>query len=349
MRPELYLIFTLASCFITAILVIGVKRLAWRIGAVDRPNSDRKMHSQPTPLLGGLAIWLTTNTLIWVVYWLQLADFTRISPYALVGITIGSLLIMIGGILDDRFNLPAVKQIIWPLAAAAIAVISGVTIQYVTNPAGDNSNLIIYLTPFLGSIIAFVWIMGMMYTTKFLDGLDGLVSGIGAIAALFIFIASLSWDRSGSATALWALILGGSLIGFLIHNWHPAKIFLGEGGSVYVGFMLAVLSIISGSKIMTTLLVVGIPVLDVAWVIIQRFLHGHSPFRHADRLHLHFRLFDRGLSQRQTVLVLYLVALCFGIIATITTSLGKIILGVVLVVVMSALLALSKKDHVHAN
>jgi uncharacterized membrane protein (UPF0127 family) len=150
---------------------------------------------------------------------------------------------------------------------------------------------------------------------------------------MFIFLISLRWDVPLSATGIWALALLGASLGFLLFNWQPAKIFLGEGGSIFIGFTLGVLSIITGSKIITTLLVMGIPILDVIWVIIQRLLSHKSPFS-GDRGHLHYRLLALGLTKKQAVLLLYFIALGFGSLGIISSSYGKMILVVCLITVM---------------
>lgn len=334
-----YGLAALTGFIATAVATPLVQRLAGRWGALDDPaGTSRKHHTQPIPLLGGLALYAGSTAAILLLKVFELADFSRIPDQLLLGIIGAGGLIMIGGALDDRYNLRPWQQIIWPVAAALIVVLAGVQVSYVTNPFGDANTLILYVPALFGSLIAFAWLMGMMYTTKFLDGLDGLVSGITAIASLFIFIASLAWDTSGSATGAWALALAGAALGFLLFNWHPARIFLGEGGSIWTGFMLGVLSIITGSKIMTTLLVIGIPALDVAWVILVRLWHHQSPFSHADRTHLHFRLYDRGWSVRTIVLLLYAIALLFGGVAVVTTSQGKFVGFLALILVMALLL-----------
>ncbi len=333
-----YFLAGLIGFGLTVLIVPLVRFLAVHFDVVDRPDDPRKMHKNPTPLLGGIAIFLAVTIGIYILYALGFGNFSKVSSMTMMAISVGGLLLMIGGTLDDRYRLKPWQQIAWPLLAAVLVVISGVHISYITDPLGGLSKSVLYITPIIGGLIAFGWLMGMMYTTKFLDGLDGLVSGIAVIASIFIFIASLAWDVEGSATGIWALLLAGSCLGFLVFNWHPAKIFLGEGGSLYIGFMLAVLSIISGSKIMTTLLVVGIPVLDVLFVILGRLWRGQSPFSHADRTHLHFQLLDRGYTQRQVVLFLYLIALTFGAVSTISNSLGKIIGFALLIIIMIALL-----------
>jgi UDP-N-acetylmuramyl pentapeptide phosphotransferase/UDP-N-acetylglucosamine-1-phosphate transferase len=165
---------------------------------------------------------------------------------------------------------------------------------------------------------------GMMFTTKFLDGLDGLVAGIGLIAGMTLFALSLSAGVSQPITASFAIILAGALAGYLIYAFHPASIFFGEGGSTFVGFVLGVLSVILGGKIATALLVMGIPILDVAWVIAQRLWSGQSPFR-GDRLHIHFKLIDLGFTQKQTALILYGISAVFGFTAVFLQSMGKLV------------------------
>ncbi|HNW09695.1 MAG TPA: MraY family glycosyltransferase [bacterium] len=326
------------SLTLALILVPIVKKLAWQLGIIDRAGTkERKIHSTDKPLLGGLAVFISFFVIIGFIYWNSWGNFSRISGGYLLAIFGGSILIMIGGILDDKFNLKPWQQIIWPLLATLVVLSAGIKIGYVTNPLGGPSNSIIYLIPTVGWLISFAWLMGMMYTTKFLDGLDGLAAGIGIIAALIIFILSLNWDVPLSGTGIMALALAGALAGFLFFNWQPAKIFLGEGGSIYIGFMLGVLSIISGSKIATTLLVVGLPALDVGWVFIQRLVRGESPFSHADRKHLHYRLVDLGFSSQGAVLFLYLLSLTFGATAILAESFGKLIALAVLSGLMAVL------------
>ncbi|HNP74859.1 MAG TPA: MraY family glycosyltransferase [bacterium] len=326
------------SLTLALILVPIVKKLAWHLGIIDRAGTkERKIHSTDKPLLGGLAVFISFFVIIGFIYWNGWGNFSRISSDYLLAIFSGSILIMIGGILDDKFNLKPWQQIIWPLLATLVVLSAGIKIGYVTNPLGGPSNSIIYLIPTVGWLISFAWLMGMMYTTKFLDGLDGLAAGIGIIAALIIFILSLNWDVPLSGTGIMALALAGALVGFLFFNWQPAKIFLGEGGSIFIGFMLGVLSIISGSKIATTLLVVGLPAMDVGWVFIQRLVRGESPFSHADRKHLHYRLVDLGFSSKGAVLFLYLLSLTFGATAILAESFGKLIALAVLSGLMAVL------------
>jgi UDP-GlcNAc:undecaprenyl-phosphate GlcNAc-1-phosphate transferase len=197
----------------------------------------------------------------------------------------------------------------------------------------------------MADFLTFIWLMGMMYTTKLLDGLDGLVSGITIIGALIIAAISLNKVVAQPNTALIAIILAGAFLGFLIFNFHPAKIFLGEGGSLFAGLMLGVLAIISGSKIATTLLIVGIPILDVLWVIGRR-VFTRKPLGLADKKHLHFRLLDVGFSHRQAVIFLYVLTALFGVAALFLQTFQKlialIILSLVMLILASALVIMYK-------
>jgi UDP-GlcNAc:undecaprenyl-phosphate GlcNAc-1-phosphate transferase len=173
-----------------------------------------------------------------------------------------------------------------------------------------------------------------MYTTKLLDGLDGLVSGITVIGSLIIFGIAMSNNVAQYNTALLALMLAGAYSGFLLFNFNPAKIFLGEGGSLLAGFLLGVLAIISGSKVATTILIMGIPILDVIWTIFRRMKAGKNPFKTADRKHLHFRLLDVGLNQKQAVIFLYFLTALFGSFALFLQTLGKVVTFIILIIVM---------------
>ncbi len=351
-----YIIPFVVAVICSVLATIVIRRFAFKKNIVDRPEDspERKVQKKPIPLLGGGAIFISVSlvTAAYAFFTDQLLGGYMLPKY-LVGIFIGGLLLMIGGYLDDRYNLSPYKQIIWPILACVSVIVSGIGIEYITNPFGGVLDLdtykiklltlggIPYYLVLLADLFAFVWLMGLMYTTKFLDGLDGLVSGITTIGALVLFFLSINGSVAQPETALLAIIIAGASLGFLLFNFHPAKIFLGEGGSLYTGFMLGILAIISGAKIATALLIMGIPILDVAWVIIRRaFIEKRSPFSTADKKHLHFRLLDIGFSQRQSVLLLYFVSLVFGITALVVGTEQKII-ALLLVVVVMIILATS--------
>jgi len=283
-------------------------------------------------------------------------------PKFLLGIIIGGFFVMIGGFLDDKFDLNPKYQILFPVAAILAVIVSGVGIDQMTNPfSGGLFHLDKYVTilfwfkglPYkftlLADLFTLIWMLLMMYTTKLLDGLDGLVSGVSVVGGLFIFITALMNDTAQPDVAMLAMIIIGSFLAFLIFNFNPAKIFLGEGGSLYSGFMLGVLSIISGSKVAVTLIVMGIPVLDMLWTIIRRLMEGKNPLRTADRKHLHFRLLDAGLSVRQSVFILYIISIIFGLAALFLQkiSLGLTILGMMVIltfIIMSGYLYKIRKE-----
>ncbi len=300
-------------------------KLARRYKIVDDPRRapERKKQIQPVPLLGGVAIFLAF-TLTAALSLSHLLGGYLLGKY-LVGIIAGGLILVFGGILDDRYNLAPKHQFVFPILASLAIVVAGIGVDYVTNPLGGVINLesiqftvftwqgLPYQITLLADLFTICWLLGMMYTTKFLDGLDGLVSGITVIGGLIIFWLSLSKEVWQPETAILALILSGASLGFLLFNWHPAKIYLGEGGSLICGFLLGVLAIISGGKIATALLILGLPIVDAAWVILKRvFWHKKSPFQ-GDREHLHFRLLDIGFSQPQAVLTIWLGVAVFGI------------------------------------
>jgi len=342
-----YIIPFAISLFFGIIFTWLVRKLALKNRIIDQAgqNNERKIHLQDTPLLGGLGIFLAmmVTTLIYVFLSDRLLG-GYLLPKHLWAIFIGGGLIMIGGFLDDKFNLPPWKQIIWPILAVLAIIGGGIGVSYITNPLGGTYDLesisiklfemngLPYKLLLLADFFTFFWLMGMMYTTKFLDGLDGLVSGITTIGAFVLFFLSLNQEVAQPETALLSIIFAGSALGFLFFNFHPAKVFLGEGGSLFTGFMLGVLSIISGAKIATALLIMGIPILDVIWVIVRRaIIEKKSPFTTADKKHLHFRLLNVGLSHRQAVLSLYFIAIIFGSIALIFSGRQKVYaLGVLL-------------------
>jgi UDP-GlcNAc:undecaprenyl-phosphate GlcNAc-1-phosphate transferase len=333
----MYFFAFIAAFALAVFFTYFVRKVALRFNIVDEPNGERKIHKKPIPLLGGLAIFLSFFLVLgFFLFFTDKVLAGQILAKHFLGIFIGSVFLMIGGVLDDKYNLRAKWQIIWPIFAAIAVIVSGIGINYITNPLGgllqlDKLKLVLfhlngvpYRITLFSDIFTFLWLLGMMYTTKLLDGLDGLVSGITTIGAIIIFFVSLAGDDFQPETAMVSIILAGAFAGFLIWNFNPAKIFLGEGGSIFAGFMLGSLSIIAGSKIATTLLIIGLPMIDVLIVIIQRLFKNRKIFS-ADKRHLHFRLLEAGLSQRQAVVILYLVTIIFGIATLVLKTEGKLL------------------------
>ncbi len=312
-------IYFLLAFSLSAATVPVLRFFAFRWGILDQP-SERKIHHQPIPLLGGLAIFFS----FFLVLFLSRGHlFPRaLSVHHWLGFFFGALFLVIGGFLDDKYNLKPKWQIVFPLLAIASVLLGGIEIPKISNPFGG----LVYLNwSFLSAVLIFIWLLGMMYTTKLLDGVDGLVSGLGLIGALVIFLFTITTRYFQPDIAWAAWLFAGAVAGFLVFNWNPASIFLGEGGSLLVGYVLGVLAIISGGKIAIALLIMGVPILDVAWTIIRRIANKKNPFRFADKNHLHHRLLAAGLSQKQTVLVFYSLAFLFGISGLFLQSRGKLI------------------------
>lgn len=329
-----YLIAGGGAFIISVILTMLVRIIAWRYKIIDRPSFLRKIHTQPTPLLGGLAIYISFVVVsLYYVFFSDLIIGKYISTLTMIGVWVAGGIIMIGGFLDDKKSLDPIKQIMWPIVAIIIVILTGTNIGYISNPFGGVINFgDVY---YLSFIVTFFWLLGMSYTTKILDGLDGLVAGITLIGSLAIFILTLFIGPAIlPEVGLLAIIFSGAVLGFLIFNWHRASIFLGEGGSLLCGFMLGVLAIITDGKIAITLLVMGVPIIDLLFVIIHRFAKNQSPFHHSDKKHLHFRLLDFGFSTRQAVLFLYLLTIIFGASGLFLESFGRLLTFIVLFIFM---------------
>jgi UDP-GlcNAc:undecaprenyl-phosphate/decaprenyl-phosphate GlcNAc-1-phosphate transferase len=345
-----FLYFILAIVF-SSIFTYFVKIFANKFKVLDIPNSPKNVHQLPTPLLGGLAVFLSFCLILFIYLFFNKINFSVIPVKFFSAIIGGGLVLMLGGFLDDKYDLPPKFLWLFPAIASLIIVASGigVGIKQISNPFGSPFSIDynFFIFP-LSGIIIWIYLMGMIFTTKFLDGLDGLCAGISFIGGLTLFALSLLPHINQTTTASLAIIFSGSLFGFLIFNFHPAKIFLGEAGSTFSGFMLGVLSVILGGKIATVLLVMGIPILDVAWAIIRRLFYGQSPFK-GDRTHLHHRLLDIGLSHRQTVLILWLISAIFGFTAVFLQSFGKLIaLGVLFIFMLFlavSVVIIYKKKH----
>ncbi len=336
-----YLILGAISFLVTVAVTEALKRIALHFDVTDKPRLSRKIHRTPIPLLGGVAVGLAIAIVSGAYFflaptagWPGLSDF-HVAPAHLIGLFAGAAFLLIGGALDDIFELKPHQQAVWPLLAVFCVIASGIGIESISNPFGGTWQLDGWKIPLFelnGSVHSFTvwsdlltaaWLLTVIYTTKFLDGLDGLVAGVTAIGASVIALVSLLLFIN-IPTALLSVILTGAALGFLVHNFHPAKIFLGEAGSTLCGYMLGVLAIISGAKFATALLILGFPILDAAWVIFRRVaIERRSPFV-GDRKHLHFRLLDSGLSHRQSVGILYAFSLIFGALALFLQSAEKL-------------------------
>jgi len=337
--------FFLAALVISFALTGAIKRMMFKLRIVDVPDGVRKLHAHPVALGGGLALfcsfWLVVG---YIVFFTNLLG-KNLNPFHLVGVFIGSLLLLVVGLLDDKKNISARLRLLVTAAAVVIAIIGGVGIDKITNPLGGVFSLSnVFL---LSDVLVFFWILGMTYTVKILDGLDGLATGITAIGALVIYGVANGERWHQPDMALMALVFAGVCLGFLIWNFSPAKIFLGESGGLFLGFILGALAVISGGKIATALLVMAIPILDLIRVVIIRYRRHQSIFQ-GDREHLHFYLRDHGWSDRGTVLFLYLIAVVFGSLTLFLQSIGKLLALLFLFLFMGAfaLIVQNKNNYV---
>lgn len=305
------------------------RRISLRWGLVAEPGGRRR-HEGRVPKLGGLALlgaWLVGVAL---VYWLAPPTEPN-DALRLRGVLFGSLVMVAGGLLDDWRDLRPQFQFLVQFLGAAVAIGHLIFIEVFTSPLGAaafwtapplswvvtlEGNLVWIWRP-LALLFTLFWVVGMINAINWLDGLDGLAAGVCTIAALLF-----AWHsyRLGQATVpLFPLALAGALLGFLPFNFAPARIFLGTAGAYLLGYQMATLSILSPAKLSTALLVLAVPILDVAWQITNRLRHGRNPLR-PDRGHLHFRLADSGLPTRTIVVAYYLVAIAFGLIAVFVNS-----------------------------
>jgi len=286
-------------------------KLGYRLGFIDRPGGRRR-HQGEVPRLGGIALFIGfmgAGLLVFVLsalgLWLPIGAEDR---KLLTGVLLGSGVIFIFGLWDDRRELSAWQQAGVQFGAALIAIGFDIIVERVTLPVVGYT----IFPPWITYPLTIFWIMGMINTVNWLDGLDGLAAGVAAIASMLFAVHAY---RLGQVTvALFPLALAAACLGFLPFNFHPARIFMGSGGSMFLGFALASLSILAPAKVATALLVLGIPIIDAAWLILRRWQRRGNPAL-AGRDHLHYRLFDLGFNQRQIVILYYTFCAAFGILA----------------------------------
>jgi UDP-GlcNAc:undecaprenyl-phosphate/decaprenyl-phosphate GlcNAc-1-phosphate transferase len=339
----LYLIPFIAAGAISFILTPIFRRVSvrWKILHPVRRGYKQDIHRLPMPLLGGLAI--ISSFFILVGYYAFFTDQLTggfLLPKHLWGILIAGIILTVGGTLDDKYDLKPKWQFVAPVLAIIVIIASGIGIDFISNPLGETFRLdsisftifevnnLPYQIVLLADIFTAVWLLGMIFTAKYIDGVDGLSSSIMFIGFLIIFFLSITQLVAQPETAFLAIVMAGAVLGFWPYHFPSAKLFVGEGGVLFMGFMLGLLAIISGGKIATALLVMGIPIVDTARVISGRLLRGRSPFQ-GDDTHLHHLLLKAGLKQWQVVLAICLPSLGFGIAAVVLQGSQKILaLGV---------------------
>ena len=298
----------LAACLITPL----AGSFGTRLGLVDVPVGRRR-HSGPVPRIGGLG--LSAGFALACGAALALAPLSNPEDRRrIAGVLLGCAFVLAVGLLDDWKELKPWPQLAAQAAAALIAAATTVFIERFTNPL---NNQLVVLPLWLAVPVTVFWIVGMMNTVNWLDGLDGLAAGVGAIAAgLFALHA---YRLGQKEVALYPLALAGACLGFLPFNFHPARVFLGSAGAMVAGYALATFSILAPARVATALLVMAVPIVDTAWQIFDRYRRGRSPMQ-GDRGHLHFRLLDLGWSQRAIVLGYWLFCAAFGALSLLVSS-----------------------------
>ncbi len=300
------------AIIISLILTPLIRKFAFKIGAIDIPKDERRVHKEPMPLMGGLAIYFAVviTSLIFIP-----VDKTLIS------VLVGGSIILISGMIDDIKGMSPKLKLLFQIGAGLVLIAGDVKVEFFTNPFTINNDLI-YLN-WLSIPITLFWVVGITNTLNLIDGLDGLAAGVAMISALSLtFVA----EKFGYTTViLISVIVAGSTLGFLPFNFNPAKIFMGDTGSLFLGFMLAAVSIEGVMKSVATIafivpiIILGVPIFDTTFAIFRRLLSGRS-IMSADKGHLHHRLLARGFSQKKTVLILYAISAAFGIFAVLVAK-----------------------------
>lgn len=330
MFPNLNPWLALFSAFVVALVVCNrmtppVKRFAERIGAMDIPKDDRRVHNHPIPRMGGLAII--------VGFFLAVLLFVPVSE-KVYGIVIGAFIIAGMGFVDDIVNLKPAVKLVLQLFAAFVCVRFGLVIDAVTWPVTQT-----YMElGWFGVPITMLWIVLCTNAFNLIDGLDGLAAGVTAICSFFLLAASILFFTAEPSAAIILTALIGACLGFIPFNFNPAKIFMGDVGSQFLGFILATVSILGLFKLQTVV-AFALPLADTGFAVIRRLAHGQSPFQ-ADKGHFHHRLLALGMSQKQTVLVLYGVAAIGGVISLWIAGRGPVVRALCIVAILVTLLCI---------
>ena len=321
------------------ILMPAVIAFARQTGALDKPDA-RKVHVRPIPRIGGIGIYAAFMASILVQ--LIFADVTPEFMTSLIGLMIGGTIIVAIGIIDDYCDLPAKVKLLGQIFAAAVLVIGfDVRIDVITDPFGDY----IYLE-FLAIPATIFWVVGLTNTVNLIDGLDGLAAGVSSIAAVTIFLVAM--EEGIPFVAMVTAALAGAAVGFLYYNFNPARIFMGDTGSMFLGFMLAGISVVGAVKSAATIalivpiLALGLPILDTTFAIVRR-ARNHRPIFKPDKGHLHHRLLAHGFTQKQAVLLMYVVSALFGLCAIALTAVSTQAAALIILIVAAAVLVGARK------
>lgn len=353
LNNNLYVMLAWAVAFLVAFAATPmVISLAHKINAIDVPKDSRRVHKKPIPLIGGLAIFY--GFLVSVLCFVTLER-------EVVGILIGCLIVVIVGIIDDMSDMKAIVKLLCQIIAASIAVYSGVRIEHFANPFfGLFGPEYIVMNYWVSVLVTMIWIVGVCNAVNLIDGLDGLAVGVSSIASMSLL--ALTLISNNPTVAILTAAVAGAGFGFLPYNFNPAKIFMGDTGALFMGFILACISVEGFLKLSAIisfavpLLVLGLPIFDTMFSIVRRVSKGRSPMS-PDRGHLHHRLLDMGFSQRQTVAILYTMTAALCLTAVVISIRGYrrgllLILSVFLIIMLSLKFMGELKDpsaHSDAN
>jgi UDP-GlcNAc:undecaprenyl-phosphate GlcNAc-1-phosphate transferase len=327
---EYFISFVLA--FIVALSATPIaKKIAVKVGAVDIPKDERRVHKKPIARMGGLAI--VSGFFVSILFNIINDALTKSSFFQLntqmLGLLAGAAVIVAVGIFDDIYQLGAKFKLVFQIMAALIVVASGIKIEVIYGYSA--------LSPYISYPLTICWIVGITNAINLIDGLDGLAAGVSSIASLSLFFVSIIFKRWD--VAMITAALAGSTLGFLPYNFNPAKIFMGDTGSTFLGFSLGVISIQGTLKSYTAiaiaipLLVLGLPLFDTVFAVLRRLISGKS-IMEADRGHLHHRLIDMGLSQRQSVVAMYTASGSLGLCAVVLAGRG-VLSAIILILAVS--------------
>lgn len=312
-----------------------VMSLAHKVNAIDVPKDARRVHKKPTPLMGGLAIFYG--------FLISVVCFATIDR-EVMGILIGCAIIVATGAVDDMSNMKPTVKLVCQILAASVVIFSGVRIEHFANPLSRwIGGPYIVMDFWVSCAVTMVWIVGICNAVNLIDGLDGLAVGVSSIASIALLALTLISENLN--VAIITAAVAGACFGFLPYNYNPAKIFMGDTGALFLGFILACISVqgmLKMSAVITfavPILILGLPIFDTMFAILRRVFTGRSPMQ-ADRGHLHHRLLDMGFSQRRVVTILYTLTAVLCMTAVVISIKGYerglvLICSVLLVIVVS--------------
>lgn len=321
----------LLAMFVSYVLTPYIKKLAFKIGAIDKPD-NRKVHKKIMPRLGGLAIYIA---------FMAGAVASLEMTWDIIGILLGGTVIVAIGILDDKYQLPAKVKLLGQIAAACVLVLFDIRIEWINNPFGGY-----YYLDLLSIPLTIFWVISFTNVVNLIDGLDGLAAGVSAIASVTVILVSVQMGYYH--VAVMTAALAGGIVGFIRYNFNPATIFMGDTGSMFIGYMLAAISVYGAVKTAATVALIvpaialGLPIMDTAFAIMRRYSNG-KPIFQPDKGHLHHRLLAMGMNQKQAVLLMYAITAALGIAAVLWAEFDGFYAALIIAVIITAVAVGAKK------